>query len=770
MNVIERVYRNSNLQDVLATLIIFIATFPVLEPDYAIGLDSSYIWALNHLFVYDYDILKQIIYPFGPLGFLKSAVVEGYNFEFSLSFFSFVKIWFTYLFVTVVGKIKNRKILSYFAITIMLLFFNIDLLIIGLSFLSSFLFLNNCKYHYIVIAIFVAFLGIAIKSSIGVSSLSIVFVTFILDFFNTRKYLLSLQFASIALVVVVLSGLVIFNSFGLLLYYFFNTLRLSVSYSSALSIFPENNWVLLSIVILTVILPLFLSSKKENKAAFFMLAPSLFAMWKHSMTRQDFTHSSIMLSFLFLYWGLFLVVSSVSVKKILLLATISISLFYSNMQNTWNFKPKQVEVSGIVNFERTVLNFNGFKSKYSNLSAENVQNNRLNAEVISIIGNETVDSYPWELSYFSANKELNWKMRRTLQSGSFSRWLDKYNAEDFSQENGPQFLIFHYVPDEWGGKFGSIDNRYLLNDNPLTIFEIFKNYTLRLKTNGFLLLEKNDHNNLKVANKTDVSLTRWGNWIDLSNMDNDLLIRVLISSEQNLFGKIKSFLYKTEQYYIDYQTEEGKIFTFRFIPENAKDGIWVNPFIRNPQNTFIEEKVAKIRVRCTHPLFNKEEIYYQIETIQYLENSTQTNFNAYFDKNRTYGDLVFDFDTNLTTNENGNEVKSNGGFSFTYSISLDSIWDNLDTNVNQLLLETDLNYLNDASEGVHIVSLSESENNFWKARKLNTGEDFWNNSLHIIELERHKHNKGIVKIYVWNTGKSPVYIDRFRVKCKAISR
>lgn len=766
---IEKIYKNNNLHNFLATLIIYIITFPTLEPSYSIGLDSSYFWALNYLFVNDYAALRQIIYPFGPLGFLKNAVIEGINFELFLIFYSIVKVWFIYMYINIARNIENRKNISYLVITIMLLFFNVDFLLIGIGFIYSFLFLEMRKYYYIVIATFVAFLGLCIKSSIGISLFSIIFVTFILDFLKTRKYKLSLIFAGITLTVILLSGILVFHRIELLFNYIFNTLRLSVSYSSALSLFPSNNWVLLTIVIVCLLLPIFISKESKTRTTFLLLAPSLFAMWKHSITRQDFSHSTIMLGFLLLYWGLFLAFSNISVKKILLLATISISLFYSNMQNTWNFKPKKVEINGIVNFENTILNFNEYKSKFLNKSEGNVQNNKLDEEIIAIIDDKTVDSYPWELSYFSANKELNWKMRPTLQSGSFARWLDNYNAESFTKNNGPEFIIFHYVSDEWGGKFGSIDNRYLLNDNPLAIYEIFNNYSLRLKTDNFLLLKKNNKDNFEFLNKTDISLTTWGDWIDLDDFNDELLTRILISSEQNLLGNVKSFLYKTEQYHIDYLTEEGKIFTFRFIPENAKDGIWINPFIRNPQNSLIEEKVSKIRLRCTHPSFNKKGIQYQVETIKYIRNSKQTDFNSYFLKNKLMGNLPFDYENNFNNTEKSvNQIKSNGGFSFTYSVSLDTIWQNIDKNVNILMLETDLKYLNAISEGVHVVSLSGTENNFWEAKHLDKCVKTWHNSLHIIELERNKHNNGDLKIYVWNTGEKYIYIDDLRVRFKTI--
>lgn len=56
---------------VLATILLVLLTYPVLEPDYGTGLDSSYVWGLNFLFDNDYTTLTHLIYPYGPLALLR---------------------------------------------------------------------------------------------------------------------------------------------------------------------------------------------------------------------------------------------------------------------------------------------------------------------------------------------------------------------------------------------------------------------------------------------------------------------------------------------------------------------------------------------------------------------------------------------------------------------------------------------------------------------------------------------------------------------------
>ncbi len=766
--------------NLLATLIIYVITFPKLWPSMVVGLDSSYFWALNFLFHHDYHALKEIIFPLGPLGFLKKPLIEHHNFGYFLVFFTFLKMWFIYMFIVISTKYGERKVISYFIVTILSMLMGIDYLLIGIVFMYSFLYLKTKKYYLLAIASCIAFIGLSIKSSIGVSSFSIIIVAFILDYFRERDPKHTMKNIIIIFISVLVSGLIIFQDFGLLFRYLLNAIRLSIGYSSALSMFPPNNWVILSLFIISVFLPVLYLRKVNTKYVFLLLLPCLFAMWKHAMVRQDIYHVMILYLFLFLYWGFFIAFSEMKMKKILLLSVISTSLFYINMQHSWGFRPKKVEINGVINFENTIVNYKEFKNNNRTISEKNLNESILDKATLQLIGNSTIDSYPWELSYFTANKGLNWKVRRTVQSGSFARWLDEYNAQDFNRENGPEFIIFHYVKDKFGGYFGSIDNRYLLNDNPLTIYNIFNYYSLELKTDKFLLLKKNQIDNFISQQTEKYDTIRWNQWINVN--DDEDIIRLKLFSEQNFMGKMKSFLYKTAQYFVDYKMEDGKVFTYRYIPENAKDGIWVHPLIRNPQTKSIEDKVVDIRFRCSHLELNKKNILYKKEKIKTLyKNDKNPNFYDYFNKNvdikqKIIINYVNDFEKNdgssirsstfSFSGKMSNKIKSDEEFSYTYVLSLDTLWEK--TLANKLIIETDVKYIHHKSKATHVVSLSGSDKDFWKGNPLKQADDIWKTSLQVIELEKSVHSTGILKIYVWNNEDNNLYIDDMRINIKSI--
>ena len=76
--------RNGEFVALLLSLVIYLVTFPRFEPVYGPGLDPSYVWAINYLVNFDYDALTGLIYPIGPLGFLKYAAAYENNLFYKL--------------------------------------------------------------------------------------------------------------------------------------------------------------------------------------------------------------------------------------------------------------------------------------------------------------------------------------------------------------------------------------------------------------------------------------------------------------------------------------------------------------------------------------------------------------------------------------------------------------------------------------------------------------------------------------------------------------
>jgi len=117
----------NNIRDSIVAVIILILSFPKLEPDFTSGLDSPYMWALNYLFLNNYEFLKHLIFPIGILGFLKHPVVVGNCVLYAVIFFSFVKLLFIYLMLKLAqAQSIQRWIFNALMVLIAAIFINID--------------------------------------------------------------------------------------------------------------------------------------------------------------------------------------------------------------------------------------------------------------------------------------------------------------------------------------------------------------------------------------------------------------------------------------------------------------------------------------------------------------------------------------------------------------------------------------------------------------------------------------------------------------------
>lgn len=596
-------------------LVIYLFTFPRLEPDFSAGLDSSYVWAINHLFSNNYDKLTQLVYPFGPLGFLKMPLPLGQNLITGLVTLSVLKFLFVALLLTIFfSGDKGNRLLSVLLTLIISYFTDIDLLIIGISAAQIILFLRKNNYLFFTGAVLIATFGFFIKPSIGINAFSIVIVSVFISYYCHRKFTYLLKIIIINLFIVLALGLIVFRDFTLFFNYIINIINLTLGYSSSLALYPENNWILLGISILSVFSFPLLVKERDPRFVFILLLFPLFIIWKHSMSREDLTHNRIMLYFLFFFWGL--LIGIVQKKSLLLffLCSISILSFYRNMSNLQGYSTYKIEISGINNFYESIVDYRGFFSKNSSLSSDNILQSRIEAETRSVIADSTIDFYPWELSYIPANN-FNWKPRITLQSGSFSHWLDLKSSQSFTKNNGPNFILFHYVYDPWGGNFGSIDGRYLLNDEPLTMYNILNNYSIEKKCDKFLLFKKTGANNLSDPVLLEKQNAEWNEWTDVPYFK-DNIVRLKFFSRSSFFGNIKKLVYKGEAYFIDYQLKNGKIHTYRFIPSNAEDGLWINPFVQYSFSDTTESEVMKVRFRNSNSFFISKKINIQFELIK----------------------------------------------------------------------------------------------------------------------------------------------------------
>jgi hypothetical protein len=725
-------------------LILFIIGFPAIDPEYGIGLDTSYVWAYNHLFANHSDILTQLVYPIGPLGFLRMPVTIGNNLLIALLFFILLKMGTLMLFIKTSLDSGHSRFTSVLLAGILSMYSAVDYLLIGLAALFSFKYLTERGWYNIISGALIALLALLIKTSIGVCAGFTVLMSLVITAVRDRSAKEIGKDTLFALIVIIIFGSFYFQSLTGFINYFYSSFKFSIGFSGALSIPSPLSASGLFYVVLCFPLTWYFIRDEKFRHTWWMLLPALFAAWKHGLSRQDVSHGTQFLYFMILYWCLLYAFNNVRKAIILVFGIFCLVNFNSQLQLFPDYKGFHLKKDGWKNFNACVLHFKNYSNEWNAKSAANLANARIDESTSKIIGNATVDTYPWELSYIY---NLNWKPRRTLQSGSFAPWLEDINAEDFNLTNGPQFIIWHYVNDLGGSNLASIDNRYLLNENPNTILELFRNYRLREKTSRYLLLEKITAASIK---EKDLSSTAFqlNEWQSVPDAGNDLL-RMQLALPISISDKLRGLLYQPAEYYIDYRLDDFRVMTYRFNTEMAKEGLWLNPFMLYADIASPKNKVQGVRIRSNRD--NGAKCKATFVSYNFTRANTPYTIQQFFDQNNS---------SVITDSIIFNQEKSfaPGEFSATYRMPLDSLWKL--TTSDTILVEADALFQAPATTGAVVISVEESPNNDYR------GRDFVNlpgYAFQSVRITRTKQPTGKLVIYTWNQGKEAVVMRGLRV-------
>ncbi len=153
------------------SLIIFLLSFPKLSPVMETGLDSSANYAFNYFFANGIQTGVDIIFTYGPLGFMKAPLPMGNNLIYAILLLSVMRFLFIFL-ILFIGNIINPQkwLLHFFIALIIAQLIGFDLLILGII-IASLIICYERKYNgiWFFVAVLFCVLGMFIKASIGIN-------------------------------------------------------------------------------------------------------------------------------------------------------------------------------------------------------------------------------------------------------------------------------------------------------------------------------------------------------------------------------------------------------------------------------------------------------------------------------------------------------------------------------------------------------------------------------------------------------------------------
>lgn len=582
-----------------ALLILFLAvfTFPEFDPVIGTGLDQGYVYCFNYFFNQGISHGTDAIFSYGPLGFIRFPLLIGNNYLLTFCFTFAFQLLFVWLVFQATKHIKQKGLwLAFIAALLLSANLRIDEKMMGCVAFALVLHSTTQKKHFLFIAILVTALSFFVKLNIAAASVMMTASYLVLDFIRNRKFNNLLLTVGIGFVIYFLVWLAINHNVDGSLLHLRNWFFISNGNLGATSVNAPNDKILLSLMLIFLAGYWYLFRSENVNAVYVVFAFALWAVFRYSIAREENHHALAFFNFLILFGGiLFLVDEKLGGLRIAILIAIP-WLYYQNILQTGHFHMDvKMKYGGTYNFRRAINTFQSSgQDAYKKVSHENLSVVRLADSARIIIGNNTVDIFPWETSYVAANN-LNYRNRPLFQLGCVNNAvLDKVNADFLTSDKAPLYYIWT-KQNWWGQEMSSIDFRYILSDDGQVNFSIMNNYAQIYEDEKVRILKRTEKEKLAVEKYNHTNSINWNEWTPLPELANGTALRMKFNIDRTVVGKLKHSFYKEPEYYMLYQLHNDSIKKHRLVVQNTASGIWAAPYLTQYSDSIKGEKVKAIK-------------------------------------------------------------------------------------------------------------------------------------------------------------------------------
>jgi hypothetical protein len=356
-------------------------------------------------------------------------------------------------------------------------------------------------------------------------------------------------------------------------------------YSSAMSLADPAWWKVCAafgVFVVCLVAALLAPGRPDLRVVAGALAAPLFVAWKHGVVRQD-GHVQILALF-----GL--VIAAIALVEIagasglgraspwLLLGAVALSRVWLECPHGTGPLPALREAL------LRPLAFPGGRS-LSALTSLSVHLTELERESTAalaplrlsdsdrqLIGSQPMDVYPWEAAYVAANG-FNWSSRPSPASfATYTPALDRRNAAFFMLPSRPPFVLWHPT-----GR--SIDRRHLFWDEPLTFRALLAGYDLASR-GEVLVLRARSQPRFGLPERLQTVDVEWGEALRLPRVRGGaLLAEVAIGTP--FPALVRRVLLREDPAYVAVRFDNGERVRFRYLPDQARSGLWMWPLPRN---------------------------------------------------------------------------------------------------------------------------------------------------------------------------------------------
>lgn len=623
-NKVHGILHPSKCFRIVMTVVLILLMIPIFLQYISTNLDNSWAYFLNWVPYTDFKFGKDIVFTYGPLGFLLFTQNVGNNVIISSIFWSLIVFFDAFILISILFFEKKTKIPNFNLLVSLLLYFfslnfqsyiRVEYYLLGTVFLAlSAAWFCEKKSIYFLISVLITSITIFIKITNTIFALSAIIVLLVLIFFKNRA--LAYKFLAMALIIpaVFIIGYLIYNpSLPDMLTYLISSLDFSSGYSSAMSLSSVGTEVAVALVSLLFAILFLLRTQPDKKFLLYSLisAGPLYLLFKHAFVRADihicifFEGFLLILSVMFLFFDFSTMMDNSKHRKpelvslLLLLCILLPSLTYSYLCH-----------ESLADVPTTVINELTFRTadKIKEPLDTTDQSDILSTEMMDIIGSETVTAFPWECSYAAYNKITFVPMTVLQNYAAYTPRLDEMNATFFSAATSPEYIIF---------SMHSIDGRFALLESPLTWNSIYLNYSVILVNSDCVLLKKEKRD---ILQKTIcLSTAEYDKNAVITIPQSDKLVTLKADMHLSLWGRLVCLFYKIPEVTMTISLDDKPCFIGRILPENLESGVLIN-HIPVDTGTFADIMENSSRSpKVTHILFGGA-------GLKYYENNISCEF------------------------------------------------------------------------------------------------------------------------------------------------
>jgi len=553
--------------------------FPNPWGNFSPGLDGSYAWGMNAAHVLGLQFGKDIVFTYGPLGYLLCPLPWGSIPAASLIFhLALLATWTAVLLYMAFTRLSLIRLLL-FAGCYSIVRPDAEMQILALVIVCCGLVVTGERASLIFGGTASVFSAITLfakfSSGVAVCGVVAVMLVILLACDRQRFPLILLVCVGGVLLVAIPTTLLCFDGVGSIVAWLHASLALSDGYSTAMSLVGSTGVLQLAFFCLLAFLVQSVIARRlsQDKLLCWLCIVPLFVFFKHGFVRQD-THVLFFFSaFLVVVTALLLIASQWRLLvgfTLLSLVGVVVYVAVARVDAPW-YLPTRNKLLGCdgIHAARKAFCLEQTVRNLANRRENDLVSDRLPAAFVSNVRSQhlSVDVVPWETSMIAAN-DFDWCPAPVFQFyTAYTAILDVMNADHYRDGRAADLLVVH---------FGKLDGRNMMWDTPQTWRSILTNYEFSrsLPSNEVSVLRRAQHPGARKQQERERGVLVVNEWQPIPMTDNILYAEILIP--WTLQGRLKKALFRIPPIYIDTLGETGNVQTWRVVPDVLQGGIMIN--------------------------------------------------------------------------------------------------------------------------------------------------------------------------------------------------